>query len=73
MTEKHRAPREYIVHISFTVGIEHIGAIGSLKKYRRTAHSAKGSDWGVNATRYAFLSGFKEVVRARVFLSHENS
>ena len=59
MAHDHRTPRKHIVDVLVAIGIEDIGAVGSLHETRRSANRFEGSDWRIDATRNASLCSLK--------------
>ena len=55
----HRTPRKHIVDVLIAIGIEDIGAVGSLHESWCSANRFEGSDWRIDAARNASLCALK--------------
>ena len=59
MAHDHRTPRKHIVNVPVAIGIEDIGAVGSLHESWCSANSFEGSDWRIDTARNASLCALK--------------
>ena len=59
MAHDHRTPRKHIVDVLIAIGIEDIGAVGSLHESWCSANRFEGSDWRIDAARNASLCALK--------------